>query len=160
MKIKCSFNIFLYLCVCIPALWQQFNLVISFFCFHFLLKYSLHMILCYFQVYNIVILHLYTLQYDHHNKSSTYLPLYKVIMNYWLYSLCCLLHPCGLFYHWKYISLILLFHSFLPPSSCLAIINLFSFSLLIFNPTSFFSFNYAFISCKSAWRYFYSWLLY
>ena len=25
---------------------------------------------------------------------------YKVIIKYWLYSLCCTLHPCNLFYNW------------------------------------------------------------
>lgn len=43
-------------------------------------KYNWHAILCWFQVYRIVIWHLYTLWYDHHAKSSFHLLLFKVII--------------------------------------------------------------------------------
>lgn len=48
--------------------------------FLFLLKYSWHTVLYKFKVYNIVILYLYTLWFDYHDKSSNHLLLSKVIM--------------------------------------------------------------------------------
>ena len=43
--------------------------------------------------------HTHTLWNDHHDWSSTHLPLYKAITTYsWPYSLCCVLDTCGYFF--------------------------------------------------------------
>lgn len=55
---------------------------------------SWHAILYSFQMYSMVVWHLYALQNDPHNNSSNLLSRYKV-RGYWLYPLCCVLHPCG-----------------------------------------------------------------
>ena len=61
------------------------------------------------QVNNVVI----TLWNGHHSMSSNRLLLYKLLQYYWLYSLCCTLYPCDLFYNWKFIfpNHLHLFHS-------------------------------------------------
>ena len=60
------------------------------FYFIFQLQLIFNIMLYSFHVYNIVVEHLYKLQSDPPNNSST--PLARYIF-YWLYSLCCTLHP-------------------------------------------------------------------
>ena len=60
----------------------------------------------------------------------TICPHTKLLQYYWLFSLCYLLHPCGLFYNWRFLPVnpVYLFHT-PPTSSPPATTHLFSVSM-------------------------------
>lgn len=87
--LPCSKN-FHILWYCINCIKFSYQVCLYFF------YYSLYTILYEFQMHNIVIQHLYTLQSNHHS-TSTICHCTKLLCHYWLYSLFCTLHLHGLF---------------------------------------------------------------
>ena len=68
-------------------------------------------------MYSIVIQYFCRLWNDHHDKLGYHLSPYNVITIFLTYSLHCTIHPCDLFYSWKFVPLnpLHLFHPSLHP---------------------------------------------